>query len=77
MTNFDIDELVNFFDNNDLGDCWDHMPETDFEVNLKKRTHLFSIDSDIAGKLTEIAKSKKMSSQALVNFWLREKIQTA
>lgn len=72
-----LDELVNFFDTNDLGEYWENMPEADFEVDLKRRTHLFSIDSELAVRLTEIAKSKQMSSQALVNVWLREKIQSA
>ncbi len=71
-----LDELVNFFDTNDLGEYWNHMPEADFEVDLKRRTHLFSIDSELAVRLTEIARSKQMSSQALVNVWLREKIQS-
>ncbi len=72
-----LDEFVNFFDTNDLGEYWNNMPEANFEVDLKRRTHLFSIDSELAFRLTEIAKSKQMSSQALVNVWLREKIQSA
>ena len=70
-----LNELVEFFDNNDLGEYWDTMPESNFEVDLKKKTHLFSIDSELAARLTEIAKSRRISSQVLVNDWLKEKIR--
>ena len=69
-----LDELVEFFDTNDMGEYWDEMPEAHFEVDIKRRTHLVSIDTEIADKLTEIARSKKTSSEGLINSWLREKI---
>jgi len=69
-----LNKLVEFFDTNDLGDYWDDMPETNFEVDLRKRTHLFSLDSELATKLTEIARSRKISSQSILNNWLKEKI---
>jgi len=69
-----LNELVEFFDTNDLGEYWDAMPECNFDVDLKKKTHLFSIDNKLADRLTEIAKSKRISSQVLVNDWLKEKI---
>ena len=70
-----LDELVNFFDTNDLGEYWDEMPEAHFEVDIKKRTHLFSLDTELAGKLTEIARLRRVSSETLINAWLKEKIQ--
>jgi len=69
-----LNELVEFFDTNDLGEYWDAMPKSNFEVDLKKKTHLFSIDNELAVRLTEIAKSRRISSQVLVNDWLKEKI---
>ncbi|MBN1891006.1 MAG: hypothetical protein JW850_23620 [Thermoflexales bacterium] len=29
-----LDELVEFFDTNDMGDYWDEMPQADFEIDL-------------------------------------------
>jgi hypothetical protein len=69
-----LNELVEFFDTHDLGEYWEKMPESNFEVDLKKKTHIFSIDNKLADRLTEIAKSKHISSQTLVNDWLKEKI---
>jgi hypothetical protein len=70
-----LDELVEFFETHDLGEYWNEMPEANFEVDIKRRTHLFALEAELASKLTEIAKSRKISSEALINTWLREKIQ--
>ena len=76
-----LDELVEFFDTHDLGEYWDRMPKAHFDIDIKKRTHLFAIEEDLAEKLTEIAKAKQIPSETLINVWLREKlfeqIQTA
>jgi hypothetical protein len=69
-----LNELVEFFDTHDLGEYWDQMPEAHFEVAIKRRTHLFALDEELADKLTEIALSKQVPSAVLINSWLREKI---
>jgi len=69
-----LDELVDFFDTHDLGDYWDDLPEAHFDVDIKSRKHLFTLDDDLANRLTEIARSKQVSSETLVNNWLKEKI---
>ncbi len=69
-----LDELLEFFDSHDLGEYWDQMPEANFEVDIKRRTHLFALDADLASELTTIAKSRQMSSEALINTWVKEKI---
>ena len=70
-----IKELIDFFETHDIGDYWEEMPEAHFEVNIKKRKHLVALEEDIVGKLTEIAKSKKVSSESLINAWLKDKIR--
>jgi hypothetical protein len=76
-----LGELVEFFDTHDLGEYWDRMPKADFDIDIKRRTHLFAIEEDLAKKLTEIARAKQVPSETLINVWLREKlfeqIQTA
>ncbi|KFI36339.1 hypothetical protein HY00_00160 [Peptococcaceae bacterium SCADC1_2_3] len=69
-----VGELVNFFEKHDLGEYWDQMPEAEFDIEIKKRKHTFTIDEDIAIKLTEIARSKRVPAEELVNLWLKEKI---
>jgi hypothetical protein len=53
------------------------MPEAHFDVSIKRRRHLVAIDAEIIAKLDEIAKSKQVSSEALINSWLKEKILEA
>lgn len=72
-----LDELGEFFDSNDLGDYLDEIPQVNFEVDLKKRTHLIALDESVALKLSEIAKAKRVSSQRLANSWLKERIRRA
>lgn len=69
-----IDKLVEFFDSNDMGDYLDEMPEATFEVELKTKRHLVEIDEEVAGKLSELAKEKQMTTEALINSLLREQV---
>ena len=63
-----LDELLEFFDTHKMGEYWNQMPEAHFDVNIKRRKHLVAIDEEIMINLSEVAKSKKMSSQKLINF---------
>ena len=70
-----LDSLVEFFDTHDLGEYRDEMPQVQFDVDIKRRRHLFTLEDELADRLTKIAKTKKISSSALINSWLREKVQ--
>jgi CopG antitoxin of type II toxin-antitoxin system len=72
-----LDELVKFFDANDMGDYWEQLPETHFDINIKTRKHLVAIDEEIVPKLNEVAKSRNVSSEKLINKWLREKLEAS
>lgn len=69
-----LDKLVQFFDSHDLGDYFEEMPEANFDIEIKKRTHVIALDEALAKTLTQIAKAKRISSKTLVNRWLREKV---
>jgi len=51
------------------------MPEAKSDVDIKKRIRLFALDSEIADELTKIAKLRHISSEMLINTWLKDKIQ--
>jgi CopG antitoxin of type II toxin-antitoxin system len=72
-----IDELVEFFDKHDMGDCWDRLPKAEVEVKIKTRKHLVVIDEKIIPSINQIAKAKRVTSAKLINRWLREKIATS
>ena len=67
-------ELVSFFDDHDMGDYMKYMPQARFDVELSERTHLVAIEDDVMSKIAEIAETKHISTEALVDSWLREKI---
>lgn len=69
-----VEALTGFFEENDLGDYLDSMPEVEFDVELRHRKHFFAVDEDVAEQLSEISKNEHVSSGAIVNSWLREKI---
>ena len=69
-----LDKLVEYFDTHDMGDHWGDMPEAHFDIDIKRRTHVFALDDDLAERLTQIARTKRVSSRTLINKWLREKI---
>jgi len=70
-----FNELVKFFDTHDPGEYWTEMPEAYFEVDIRRKRYLFALVTELANKVIEIAKSRKISSEALINAWLKEKIQ--
>lgn len=70
-------ELVDFFETHDMGDYWEQMPEADFEIKIKRKKHLIALEDDVVAKVARIAKAKKISSEALINTWLKEKLQQA
>jgi hypothetical protein len=73
-----IDELIEFFDSGaDWGEYLDSMPEVHFDVDIKRHRHLVELDADLVDKLRAAASDQQMSTEALVNSWLREKLSQA
>ncbi len=71
-----IEKLTGFFDENDMGDYVEQMPEADFEVNLNRRMYFVAVDEELSRKLSEISKREHLPSETIVNSWLREKISS-
>ena len=69
-----LDTLTDFFDENDMGDYLEALPEAVIDIDLKSRTHFVAVDEEIADRISEISKTEQISSGAIVNSWLREKI---
>jgi CopG antitoxin of type II toxin-antitoxin system len=70
-------DLVEFFDTHDMGEYWDRMPEGDFDIDLRRRKHLVTLEADLARKVAKIARSRHVSSESLINSLLREKLAEA
>ena len=67
-------ELVEFFDNNDMGAFWEEMPEVHFDVDIQRKQYLISVEESLMSKILEIAKSQQVPIQGLVDSWLKEKL---
>ncbi len=77
LSKFDsLDALTEFFDENDMGEYLEQMPEAHFDVNLQIKTYFVAVDEEFAGKLSEISKRERLPSEKIVNSWLRERILT-
>lgn len=72
-----LEELIELFDSRDMGEYWDELPKADFDVDLRKRTYLVALQEDVQGKITKIARQRRVSSDALINDLLREKLAEA
>jgi len=66
------EELVEFFDSNDMGDF--DLPEAEFEVDLQTREFLLPIDEVLMIKIIHSAQERGVSTQELVREWLEEKV---
>lgn len=69
-----IDELVEFFETHDMGEYWDQMPQTSFDVHITKAKHYIAIDGELLGRIARIAKSEQLSAEELISIWLKEKV---
>lgn len=72
-----VEELTKFFDDNDMGEYFDEMPEVHFDVDIQRRSFLVPIDKHLMKRLAVLAKSQQTSTGQLVNTWLEEKIARA
>ncbi|MGI8670267.1 MAG: CopG family antitoxin [Aridibacter sp.] len=71
-----LNDLVNFFNENDLGDFDEKLKEVHVDVDLKSKKHLIGIDEEISKNLKKIATQENTTTESLVNNWLKEKVSS-
>lgn len=69
-----LDAAVNFFDENDMGDYLDSMPEVEFEIDLQVSKTYYAVDAQLSSQLMETAKKRGISAETLLNLWIQEKL---
>ena len=69
-----LDEVVDYFDTYDMGEYLDHLHQVEVKVDIKRKRHLVAIDDDILARVGEVAKRRRISSEDLINTWLRERL---
>lgn len=63
-----------FWDAHDVSEYWDKTKEAKFHVTLKKEPKYIALENELAKKVLHIAKKKHVSTETLVNLWLKEKL---
>jgi hypothetical protein len=72
-----VDEIVHFFDENDMGDYLEGMPVATFEVDLLPGRAFVALEPALNRKLSAIAKIRGISTETLLNLWIQEKVLEA
>lgn len=70
-----IDEAADFWDTHDLTDYWDLTKEVQMEVDIQRRVFLTALEPSLAQQLTTIAHKQGISTETLINVWLKEKVE--
>ena len=68
-------EMGDFWDNHDLGDYWDQTQPAEFDVDIQSETHLYALDQTLSQQVALLAKQRGLSSKALLNLWVQEKVR--
>ena len=68
-----LDEAAEFWDTHDSADYEEYMRDVECEVDIKRRVHLISLDSDLYRKVSALAQARGISADTLVNLWVQEK----
>ncbi len=70
-----LDKMVEAFDNRDMSDYWDSMPEVEITVSPDATSIYFiSIDKNMAKELRRVAKLKNIPVRTLVQDWINERL---
>ncbi len=69
-------EMGEFWNEHSLTDYWDLTEPVEFEVSLESEEFYYKLDINLADKINLLAQQKGVSSEDLINSWIREKLQS-
>jgi hypothetical protein len=69
-----IEEMAEFWDTHSLADYEDEMYEVEMTFDPAARQNYVSIESELMQELRRIAHARKVSTQTLINVWLRKDV---
>jgi hypothetical protein len=68
-----LDEAAEFWDTHDSADYEEHMRDVECEVDIRRRVHMVSLDTNLYLRVSAIAQARGVSAETLVNLWVQEK----
>ena len=72
-----LEEAAEFWDTHDSGDYEEYFKDVECKFDIKKRTHLISMDGSLYDEVRAVAKKKRIPADKLVSRWIKEKLRSA
>lgn len=72
-----IKEASDFWDTHSLADYWDQTKEVHFDIEIDEEPRYVVLEKKIAKQIDRLAEQTKVSSEVIVNVWLKEKLLEA
>jgi len=70
------EEMAEFWETHSLADYWDQTEAADFEVSKQLRhRYLVPVDRELLNRLQEIARTRGVSTESLVNLLLEQRLR--
>jgi len=69
-----LEEMAEFWDTHSLADYEDEIYEVDMTFDPSARRTRIGIDPDLLEELRRIASERRISTQTLVNLWLKQQV---
>lgn len=70
-------KIGEYWDASDLSRVWEQTEAAEFEVDLESDVFYYGVETSLSTKLRSIAEKKGISTETLVNLWLREKVNSS
>ena len=68
-------EIGEFWDTHDLADYWEQTHPVEFELDIQSEVTYYPLEVTLADKVRSMAKQRGVSSETLLNLWVKEKLQ--
>lgn len=68
--------MAEFWDTHSLGDYWDQTEPAEFEISSQlRRRYLVPVDRNLIGRVQQVARTRGVSTESLVNLLLEQRLQ--
>jgi hypothetical protein len=69
-----LEEMADFWDTHSLADFDDQTHEVEMTFDPSARRSVIGIETELMAEIRRIAKERQVSTQTLVNVWLRQRV---
>jgi len=67
-----LEDASEFWESHDLADFWEGTKEVKADIKVPRTPRYIPLEKEIAEFISKIARKKHVSSETLVNLWLKE-----